>query len=105
MRYVFRILIFFLMVSASGGQLNAESPDVEGDYRFEVTSLPEKESLRGVTCRVFTPQGKMRGFAISDKAGHLTVKARKGDRIEFGMMGYAKAGALRRVIQPGNSIR
>lgn len=87
-----KILLLILCLNLSLFPVSAQSTGDVFTYKFEVEDINTSQPLRGVACRVFTPEGKIRGYALSDKDGLLSVKAKNGDRIEFGIMGYAKEG-------------
>lgn len=87
-----KILFLILAIGLSFCPFIVRASEDSNIYKFEIIDISGNLPLRGVACRVFTPEGKIRGYALSDKDGLLSVKAKNGDRIEFGNTGYAKEG-------------
>lgn len=57
---------------------------------FTVRDAVSREPLVGVTCRVFTSNGKFYTYAVADGKGRLSVTVRPGDSLEFSFIGYGK---------------
>lgn len=87
-----RIRIFLVAVLSICNAWPAVSQPANDARRlsFEIRDAADRHPLNNVTCRVFTAEGKLYTYGISDSEGRLTVSVREGDFLEFSAMGYGR---------------
>ena len=82
------IIAFILAFCTAIGIKAQESKDVSR-LSFKIIDKNGRHPLSSANCRVYTKEGELYSFGISDNNGRLTVKAGRTDRLEFSFMGYA----------------
>lgn len=73
---------------------------------FVIKDSGDQHPLTSVSCRVVTPEEKIRTFGISDKDGKVAMSADRADTIIFSLIGYetVRACATEFTAQKSNTV-
>ena len=88
MNRIVGILSVFILVSSFLTRTYSQTKASKHSFEFKVINARTHKPLHGVTCRIYSKNGKMYTYRISDVNGCMNVFANAEDSLEFAAIGY-----------------
>ena len=88
MNRIVGILSVFILVSSFLTRTYSQTKASKHSFEFKVINAGTHKPLHGVTCRIYSKNGKMYTYRISDVNGCMNVFANAEDSLEFAAIGY-----------------